>query len=106
MSNDIIHKCCLCENDFRPGALDKEGKCASCSKAYPNVKTRKEMLLLNRPEIHLGRRLDEPTVRQIIKEELNEFKSTLKAEQKADNLAKARVAKGDKKNDENNGDDK
>jgi len=89
MSNDIIHKCCVCEADFRPGALDKNGKCP-----------KKEAMALNRPEIHLGEKLDAEKVRQIVKEELNAFK----AEQKVDRMAKARAAKQDKKND-NKGDE-
>lgn len=99
MSNDIIHKCAVCEADFRPGALDKDGKCLSCREAFPTVKTKAEAMALNRPEIHLGEKVDGEKVRQIIKEELNEFKAVLKAEQKVDNMAKARAVKGDKKND-------
>lgn len=107
MSDDIIHKCCICEADFRPGALDKDGKCASCRKEFPTVKSKAEAMALNRPEINLGKKMDDATVRQIVKEELNEFKAALKAEQKADNLAKARAAKEDKKKDETRvGDDK
>jgi len=99
MSNDIIHKCCVCEADFRPGALDENGKCPICRAEYPTVKNKKEAMALNRPEIHLGERLDAEKVRQIVKEELNAFK----AEQKIDRMAKARAAKQAKKND-NNGD--
>lgn len=107
MSNDIVHKCCLCNNDFRPGSLDKEGKCSLCHELYPNVKTREEMLLLNRPEINLGKKVTEETVRQIIKEELNEFKADMKAAfdiaKNEIKMAKARAAKGEKKDDNNDG---
>lgn len=107
MSNDIVFKCCICEADFRPGTLGKDGKCPSCRDTYPTVKNKTEAMALNRPEINLGRKMDEQTVRQIIKEELNEFKTVLKAEQKVDNMAKARAAKDDKKQDETKvGDDK
>jgi len=99
MSIDIIHKCCVCEADFRPGALDKNGKCPICCVEYPTAKNKKEAMALNRPEIHLGEKLDAEKVRQIVKEELNAFK----AEQKADRMAKARAAKKDKK-DDNKGD--
>jgi len=99
MSIDIIHKCCVCEADFRPGALDENGKCPICRVEYPTVKSKKEAMALNRPEIHLGERLDAEKVRQIVKEELNAFK----AEQKADRMANARAAKKDKK-DDNKGD--
>lgn len=103
MDKDIVFKCCVCENDFRPEALDKDGKCATCRVDFPTVKSKAEAMALNRPEIHLGKKIDEQTVRQIIKEELNEFKAVLKAEQKVDNMAKARAAKDDKKNDDNDG---
>jgi len=96
MSNDIIHKCCVCEADFRPGALDENGKCPICRVEYPTAKNKKEAMALNRPEIHLGERLDAEKVRQIVKEELNAFK----AEQKVDRMAKARAAKQDKKDSE------
>jgi len=99
MNSDIIQKCCICNADFRPGSLDKNGKCASCAKEYPTVSNKKEAMALNRPEIHLGEKLTVEKVRQIIKEELNEFKSEQKAKQKADNMAKARAAKQDKKDD-------
>ena len=95
--SDIIQKCCVCENDFRPGSLGKDGKCVSCQKAFPTVKTKAEAMALNRPEIHLGEKVTADTVRQIVKEELNEFKAVLKAEQKVDNMAKARAAKDGKK---------
>jgi hypothetical protein len=106
--SDLQFKCSICEADFRPGVLDKEGKCPSCQKEYPTVKNKAEALALNRPEINLGKKIDEATVRQIIREELNEFKAVLKAEnekakQQAENLAKARAAKEDKKNDESEG---
>ena len=97
--SDIQFKCSVCEADFRPGVLDKEGKCPSCQKEYPSVKNKAEAMALNRPEINLGRKLDEKAVRQIIREELNEFKVVLKSEQKKDNMAKARAAKGKDKDD-------
>ena len=107
MSNNIVHKCCVCGHDFWPGGLDKNGKCATCRVDFPTVKSKAEAMALNRPEIHLGRKIDEQAVRQIVKEELNEFRAVLKAEQKADNMAKARAAKSDKKQDETRvGDDK
>jgi len=96
--SDIQFKCSVCEADFRPGVLDKEGKCPSCQKEYPSVKNKAEAMALNRPEINLGRKLDEKAVRQIVREELNEFKAVLKAEHtketKEANLEKARAAKG------------
>ena len=108
MSNDIVHKCCVCDADFRPGGLDENGKCAICRVEYPTAKSKKEALALNRPEIHLGKTLDVDGVRQIVKEELNAFKAEFKAEQvtatKIDNMAKARAAKQDKK-DDNKGDE-
>jgi hypothetical protein len=107
MSIDLVHKCCLCNNDFRPESLDKDGKCVSCAKQFPTVKTREAMMLLNHPEINLGEKLTAEGVRQIIKEELNAFKAELnafKAEQKAERMAQARAAKQDKKIDESEGD--
>jgi len=102
MSGDIIQKCCICEADFRPGTLDKDGKCSSCRVAFPTVKNKKEAMLLNRPEINLGERLTAEGVRQIVREELNEFKAEQKVEQdKIDRMAVARAAKQGKKNDEN-----
>ena len=102
--SDIVQKCCICEADFRPGTLDKDGKCVVCAKEYPTVKNKAEAMTLNRPEIHLGKKLDAEEVRQIVKEELNAFKAEQSAEQKVDNMAKARAAKQDKKDDENKGD--
>jgi hypothetical protein len=104
MSIDIVHRCCVCEADFRPGALDKDGKCPICRVAYPTVKNKKEAMALNRPEIHLGEKLDADKVRQIVKEELNTFKAEQAAVSKVDNMAKAREAKKDKKDNENEGD--
>ena len=125
MSGDIIQKCCICEADFRPGTLDKNGKCSSCQKAFPTVKNKAEAMALNRPEIHLNKKLDAEDVRQIVKEELNAFKAeqtdkiTKQLDKKfgalcfaecdkegrpvagkADNMAKARAAKQDKKDDD------
>jgi len=54
MSIDIINRCAICEADFRPGTLDKDGKCSSCAKTFPTVKNKKEAMVLNRPEINLG----------------------------------------------------
>jgi len=96
MSIDIVNRCCICEADFRPGTLDKDGKCSSCAKTFPTVKNKKEAMTLNRPEINLGERLDADKVRQIVREELNAFK----AEQKIDRMAQARAVKQYKKNDE------
>jgi len=99
--SDIIHKCCLCGNDFRPGGLDENGKCVSCAKSFPTAKTKEEMMALNRPDINLGEKLTIEKVRQIVKEELNEFKAEKKVEQeKVDRMAKARAAKLGKKEDE------
>ena len=100
MSNDIIHKCAVCEADFRPGSLDKDGKCPSCQKTFPTVNTKAEAMALNRPEINLGKKVTEETVRQIIKEELNEFKATIIGEIK---MSHARAAKVGKKDEDNVG---
>ena len=100
MGNDVIFKCCICEADFHPGGLDENGKCASCRVAYPTVKNKKEAMALNRPEIHLNKKLDAEDVRQIVKEELNAFKAEQSAASKVDNMAKARDAKKDKKDDD------
>jgi predicted nucleic acid-binding Zn-ribbon protein len=97
MSNDIIHKCAICEADFRPGALDKNGKCPICRVEYPTVKNKKEAMALNRPEINLGEKVDVEKVKQIVKEAINELKAELKADAKIDNMAKARAARQDKK---------
>lgn len=99
MSNDVIFKCCVCEADFHPGALGKDGKCSSCQVEFPTVKNKKEAMALNRPEIHLGKKLDAEEVRQIVKEELNAFKAEQVVADKVDNMAKARAAKQDKKDD-------
>ena len=100
MSNDIIHRCVVCEADFRPGTLDKDGKCSSCRVAFPTVKNKKEAMLLNRPEINLGEKLTADGVRQIVREELNEFKAEQEAGKvKVDRMAVARQAKLDKKDD-------
>jgi len=106
MSNDIINRCCICEADFRPGSLDKDGKCVSCQEQFPTIKNKAEAMALNRPEIHLGEKLDVEKVRQIIKEELNAFKAEQMAAKqiKVDKMAVARAAKQDKKNDESKGD--
>jgi len=65
---------------------------------------RKEAMALNAPEINLGAKLDEDKVRQIIREELSEFKAVMKAEQlksdkKSASLEKARAAKAAKTED-------
>jgi hypothetical protein len=108
MSNDVIFKCCICEADFRPGALDKDGKCSICRVEQPTAKNKAEAMALSQPNIHLGKKLDAEGVRQIVKEELNAFKAEQKAEQKVeqkvDNMAAARAAKQDKKSDESEGD--
>jgi len=95
MSNDIINRCCICGADFRPGTLDEDGKCSSCRAAFPTVKTKKDAMALNQPNINLGQKLDAEGVRQIVREELNFFK----AEQKVERMAKARAAKQSKKDD-------
>jgi len=74
---DIIHKCCVCEQEFRPEGLDKDGKCAVCRVEYPTVKSKKEAMALNRPEIHLGEKVDVEKVKQIVKEAINELKAEL-----------------------------
>ena len=94
---DIIQKCAICNADFRPGSLDKDGKCPVCAAEYPEAKDRAEAIALNSPEINLGKKLDADGVRQIVKEELNAFKAELTAREKAKNLAKAREARGGKK---------
>lgn len=95
MSNDLVFKCCICEADFRPGALDKNGKCPICCVEYPTVKSKADAMALSQPNIHLGEKLDVEKVKQIVREALNEFK----AEQKVDRMANARAAKQDKKDD-------
>lgn len=97
--SDIVERCCICEADFRPGTLDKDGKCASCRVEFPTVKNKKEAMTLNRPEIHLGKKLNAEDVRQIVREELNAFKAEQAAAGKVDNMAKARAAKQDKTDD-------
>ena len=104
MSNDVIFRCCICEADFRPGALDKDGKCPICRVEQPTAKNKAEAMALSQPNIHLGKKLDAEGVRQIVKEELNAFKAEQAATSKADNMVKARAAKQDKKDDENKGD--
>ena len=100
MSSDLIHKCCVCEQDFRPEGLDGNGKCSNCRVQFPTVKNKAEAMALNRPELHLGQKLDADGVRQIIKEELNAFKAEQAAASKVDNMAKARAAKQGKKDDD------
>ena len=104
MSNDLIHRCCICEADFRPGSLDKDGKCSICRVEQPTAKNKAEAMALSQPNIHLGKKLDAEGVRQIVKEELNAFKAEQSAGVKVDRMAKARAAKEDKKDDENKGD--
>lgn len=104
MSNDLICRCCICEADFRPGSLDKDGKCSICRVEQPTAKNKAEAMALSQPNIHLGKKLDAEGVRQIIKEELNTFKAEQKVEQKVDRMAAARTAKQGKKDDENKGD--
>ena len=82
----IEHRCSVCEAGFRPGALNKDGKCASCEEAYPSVKNRMEALALNKPEIHMNAKMTEEKVRQIVREEIY----SIKAERKAAALEKAR----------------
>lgn len=99
MSNDIVFKCCICEADFRPGTLDKNGKCAICSVEQPTAKNKAEAMALSQPNIHLGKKLDAEGVRQIVREELNAFRAEQKVAAKVDNMAAARAAKQDKKDD-------
>ena len=101
--SDIIQRCCICPGDFPPGALDKDGKCPSCRVEFPTVKNKAEAMALSQPNIHLGKKLDAEGVRQIVREELNAFKAEQAAADKVDNMAKARAAKQDKKDDENEG---
>ena len=82
--SDITHRCCICEADFAPGALDKAGKCPTCQTLYPTVKTRQEAFALNSPEIHLGAKLTEERVRQIIREEINAVVAGCKPAEKSD----------------------
>lgn len=77
--SDITHRCNICEADFAPGALDKAGKCGSCQLKYPTVKTRQEAFALNTPELHLGAKLTEERVRQIVREEFNAIRVEAKA---------------------------
>ena len=86
---DIVNRCCICEADFYPGALDKDGKCPVCRVEYPTVNNKAEAMALNRPEIHLGERVTLDKVRQIITEELNSFKAEMR-------MAHARDAKSTK----------
>lgn len=94
---DIITRCCICEADFRPGSLDKAGKCVVCREKYPTVKNKQEAMALNQPNIHLGEKVTAEMVRQIIKEELNGFKAELEADKvkagKAEAAARARAAR-------------
>jgi hypothetical protein len=43
------------------------------------VKTREEAFALNRPDIHLGAKLTEERVRQIVREELNAIRAEIRA---------------------------
>ena len=97
---DIIHKCCVCEQEFRPEGLDKDGKCAVCRVEYPTVKSKKEAMSLNRPELNLGEKVDVEKVKQIVKEAINELKAELMLADKIDRMAKARAAKKDKNKEE------
>lgn len=87
----ISHRCCICEADFSPGALDKEGKCPICRAQYPTVKTKQEAFALNRPEIHLGAKLTEERVRQIIREEFNAIRAEIKAKAEASKVTTSPV---------------
>jgi hypothetical protein len=68
----IDFQCSICEASFREGLLNKHGKCPSCEKEYPTVKTKAEAMALNRPEINLDAEMTEDRVRQIAKQEINE----------------------------------
>jgi hypothetical protein len=77
---EIIHRCAVCEADFRPGSLDKDGKCSKCAKDFPTVKNKLEAMALNRPELLIGEKLTVEKVRQVVKEELNAFMAGRKVE--------------------------
>lgn len=69
---EIQHRCVICEADFRPGALDKEGKCPTCAKEYPKAKNKLEAIAANKPDVHIEPELTESRVRQLIREEVNQ----------------------------------
>jgi len=63
-------RCCFCGASFQPGVLNELGKCPKCELEYPGVKTLKEAMSLNQPELHMGNELTVDMVREIIREEL------------------------------------
>ena len=81
--SSIVHRCAICEADFAPGGLDKAGKCSACRMQYPTVSTRQEAFALNRPELHLGVKLTEEKVRQIVREEFNAIRAEIKVKAEA-----------------------
>lgn len=80
---NISHRCCICEADFSPGALDKAGKCPICRVQYPTVNTKQEAFALNQPELRLNAKLTEERVRQIAREEFNAIRAEIKAKAEA-----------------------
>jgi hypothetical protein len=93
---DLDFQCCICEASFRPGTLDKAGKCPSCAEQFPTVKNKIEAMALNKPEIHLGKKLTEPDVRRIVREEM----AAIKMERKQAAAEKARAIKESKNKQE------
>jgi len=67
---NIEHKCCFCSGTFQPGVLNELGKCPTCEVAYPGIKTLKEAMGLNQPELHMGNEMTVDMVREIVREEL------------------------------------
>ena len=90
----ITHLCSICEASFAPGVLSKQGKCPSCVKEFPTVKTKAEAILLHQPNLHLAPKLTEARVRELVREEYN----LIKAEIKVKALDKAREIKAAKAN--------
>lgn len=90
--SDIDFRCSICEASFKPGVIDKDGKCPACAEQYPTVKNKMEAMALSQPNLHLGKKLDEKRVREIVREELNFTKS----ERKAAALKKAREVRANR----------
>lgn len=73
---DVEPQCILCNSTFRPGVLDDDSKCPDCRSKFPKVKTRQELMLLNQPNLELGKQLTEDDVRKIIQGELRKLRPT------------------------------
>jgi len=97
-------ECIICEGQFKPIAIDDDGKCKYCAEEYPKAKNRDEAIRQTISVKEQQITLTEERVRTIIQEELVKVMESTTAQQTAqadkkklaearERAAKARAAK-------------